>query len=157
MQIVLLGTGELKYHKRFDALADKHAGALGVKLAFDNRLAHLIEAGSDMFLMPSLYEPCGLNQMYSLRYGTIPVVRKTGGLADTVQNHSQRTGKGNGFVFTKPRPSELYKAVARAVELYREAPDTWRALMRHGMQLDFSWDASAHSYAQLYRRLRRGD
>lgn len=157
LQLVLLGTGDETLQAKFDALAKAYPKVFRPRFAFDNRLAHLIEAGSDIFLMPSLYEPCGLNQMYSLRYGTVPVVRKTGGLADTVQNYSATTGKGNGFVFAKPMPGELVKAVRRAVDLYRNEPERWRELMLHGMKLDFSWNASARAYEQLYIRLQRND
>jgi len=114
LDLVILGTGDAKYEKQFSALAKKHPGRLGVKVAFDNVLAHKIEAGSDLFLMPSKYEPCGLNQMYSLRYGTIPIVRATGGLDDTIKEFNPETGRGNGFKFNAYSSVELIKAVEKS-------------------------------------------
>ena len=119
---------------------------------FSHALAHRIEAGADLFLMPSLYEPCGLNQMYSLRYGTVPVVRRTGGLADTVEPWDPRTGEGTGFVFDHYTAQGLRWALELALETYRHRA-AWRKLMENGMSRDFSWDSQARRYADLYRRL----
>jgi starch synthase len=120
IQIVLLGTGDQKYHELFTSLHEKYPKKIAVFLEFNDQLAHLIEAGSDMFLMPSRYEPCGLNQMYSLKYGTIPVVRHTGGLADTIENANPVKGTGNGFVFKNYDSKEMLNAVKFATEVYRE-------------------------------------
>jgi starch synthase len=121
-----------------------------VVIKFDNALAHRIEAGADLFLMPSLYEPCGLNQMYSLRYGTIPVVRQTGGLADTVEDDDAAPGGGVGFSFRAYEAPALIDAMRRAVRAYRN-PDRWDRIVRAAMARDFSWDASARRYLELYR------
>lgn len=148
---ILLGTGDPNYHKIFQKFARKYPQKVGINLTFDPELAHLIEAGSDIFLMPSRYEPCGLNQMYSLRYGTVPVVRKTGGLADTVDDYNPQTGKGTGFVFENYSPSELLKAIKRALDTYRKR-EKWLRIMIQGMQADFSWDRSAEKYLEIYRK-----
>jgi starch synthase len=149
LQMVVLGTGDEKYHRFFTAIGAKYPKKLSVNLLFDNRLAHLIEAGSDMFLMPSRYEPCGLNQLYSLKYGTVPVVRKTGGLADTIENYDPRTGRGTGFVFKNYDAYELLDTIKLALELYEDKP-AWIGLMKNGMEKDFSWEASAKRYVELY-------
>lgn len=149
--LVILGTGDSKYEKQFAALAKKHPGRLGVKIAFDNALAHKIEAGSDMFLMPSKYEPCGLNQMYSLKYGTIPVVRATGGLDDTIKEFDPETGKGTGFKFNAYSSKELVKAIKRAVYLYRNK-QLWAKLVKNAMKQDFSWQKSAHKFEEVYKK-----
>jgi starch synthase len=151
-QMVLLGTGDKRYHDMFEKAARKHPQKLGVALTFNNELAHLIEAGSDMFLMPSRYEPCGLNQMYSLRYGTIPVVRATGGLDDTIQDCSATGGTGTGFKFTGYSSAEMLKALQRALKAYADQA-TWKKLMKNAMAKDFSWESSAKKYIQLYRSL----
>jgi starch synthase len=123
-----------------------------LKLGFDVALSHKIEAGADMFLMPSRYEPCGLNQMYSLAYGTIPVVRATGGLDDTIQPFDPTTGEGTGFKFAEATAEALLETVRTAVGLYRQ-PDHWRRLVHNGMACDFSWDRSAREYEALYREI----
>lgn len=154
LQLVVLGTGQRKYHDLLEALAARHPGRVGVRLAFDNALAHRIEAGCDLFLMPSRYEPCGLNQLYSLRYGTVPVVRRTGGLADTV---IPRDGeRGTGFLFEEYTPGALVDAVRRALGAYAD-PSAWRRLMVRGMRQDWSWDRSARRYLDLYREIGRRD
>src|SRR5262249_21356339 len=130
--------------------AGRYPGRFAVALKFDNALAHLIEAGSDIFLMPSLYEPCGLNQMYSLRYGTVPVVRQTGGLADTVTGADAEPEDGFGFSFLPSRPEALIDAMGRAGRAYRD-PVRWREIMRRGMARNFSWGESAGKYIELYR------
>ncbi len=148
-RLVVLGTGQPEYHEFLSELSERHPGRVSVTLAFDNELAHWIEAGSDMFLMPSFYEPCGLNQMYSLRYGTVPVVRSTGGLADTVEDHDAAAGTGVGFVFHEYSADAMTEAVRRAVKAFGDR-DVWRSIVRRGMALDFSWEASARRYAELY-------
>lgn len=152
VQMVVLGVGDKKYHKMLSDFEKKHSGKLSVNLRFDDELAHLIEAGADMFLMPSRYEPCGLNQLFSLKYGTVPIVRKTGGLADTIKEFDPEKGKGNGFVFEEYKSSELLKAVKRALELYKK-PKIWKKLIRNGMKQDFSWTVSAKKYSKLYERI----
>jgi len=154
LQLVVLGTGEKKYHDLFERAAKKHPEKVGIALTFDDSLAHLIEAGSDMFLMPSRYEPCGLNQIYSMRYGTAPVVRATGGLDDTIEEFHPSSGNGTGFKFTAYESGELLKTVQRALAVYGDQT-AWRKLMRNGMGKDFSWEASAKKYVQLYRSLTR--
>lgn len=160
VQFVILGTGERKYEELLRALAAKHPQQLAVALTFDEPLAHQIEAGADMFLMPSRFEPCGLNQLYSLRYGTVPIVRRTGGLADSVVGVKPDTlaqGKATGFVFTKPTADELIRTVRRAVEMCTGDSVGWRRLVETAMAQDFSWEASARAYEQLFRRMTRGD
>lgn len=149
LQMVILGTGDEKYHRLFTAMQAKYPKKISVNLLFDNSLAHLIEAGSDMFLMPSRYEPCGLNQLYSLKYGTVPIVRKTGGLADTIENYDPSTGRGTGFVFKNYDASELLDTVKLALGVY-EDKKAWTRLMQNGMEKDFSWESSAMKYVELY-------
>jgi len=151
LKFVILGTGEKKYHELLSALQEKYPKKLKVNLTFDNKLAHLIEAGADMFLMPSRYEPCGLNQLYSLKYGTVPIVRETGGLADTIQDYDPKTEQGTGFVFKDYDSEELLTAIKRALDVYQDR-EKWKKLMLSGMQKDFSWEASARKYVQLYRK-----
>jgi len=148
LQMVVLGTGDAKYHELFEALAKKYPNKFAVSLKFDNGLAHRIEAGSDMFLMPSRYEPCGLNQLYSLKYGTIPVVRTTGGLADTIEPYAD--GEGTGFRFEEYTGEALIDAVDRALAVYADRK-AWKALTERAMVADFSWEHSASQYEELYR------
>jgi starch synthase len=152
LYLVLLGTGEAKYEKQFQELGKKYPGRLGVKIAFDNVLAHKIEAGSDMFLMPSRYEPCGLNQMYSLRYGTIPIVRATGGLDDTITEFDPETGRGNGFKFTEYSAKALVDKVNTAVQVYQDKKN-WRKVMGNAMKEDFSWEKSAKKYIDIFEKI----
>jgi starch synthase len=152
LPLVILGTGEEKYHRWLAAEAPKYKGKLGVRIAFDNALAHLIEAGADMFLMPSRYEPCGLNQMYSMKYGTIPVVRATGGLADTVTPVGHPKVPGTGFLFTDYTPEAFLKAIFTAVTAFKDQ-ELWRKIMQNAMAQDFSWQVSARAYLDLYQRL----
>lgn len=152
LYLVILGTGDAKYEKQFTALGKKYPSRLGVKIAFDNELAHKIEAGSDMFLMPSKYEPCGLNQMYSLKYGTIPVVRATGGLEDTIKEFNPESQKGNGFKFKAYSSSDLVKAVKRAIYIYKNKL-LWTKLMTNAMNEDFSWGKSAQKYEEIYKKV----
>lgn len=148
---VLLGTGETKYHTLFEGLKERYPEKMGIHLKFNNRMAHLIEAGADMFLMPSKYEPCGLNQMYSLGYGTVPIVRATGGLADTVEEYNPETDSGNGFVFEEYSSSALYEAIERALKTFKDK-DAWDKIVLRGMSQDFSWNASAKDYVELYEK-----
>ncbi len=150
IQMVILGTGDPVYENLLQELSRKHPKKLAVVLKFDDKLAHLIEAGSDIFLMPSRYEPCGLNQIYSLRYGTVPIVRETGGLADTIENLNPVRNTGTGFVFKNYSSREMLKAVKFAIEVYKNKP-LWSDLMRRGMSKDFSWDFSAEKYEEVYR------
>lgn len=147
---VLLGSGDKTFQKFFEGVKKKYPKKVGVHFGFSEELAHLIEAGSDMFLMPSKYEPCGLNQMYSLKYGTIPIVRATGGLADTITEY--KNGKGNGFVFEKYDAAELMKAIKRALKLYTNREE-WIKLIRLAMACDYSWEISAKKYVDLYRSI----
>jgi len=153
LSIVALGAGEPKYEQLFRELAGRFPAKLGVKVAYDNALAHKIEAGSDMFLMPSRYEPCGLNQIYSLRYGTVPVVRATGGLDDTIQDFDAVSGEGTGFKFEAYDGQALLACIRRALATYRDQK-AWRRLQSNGMAKDFSWKASAAEYVQLYETAR---
>jgi starch synthase len=154
VQIVILGTGDPAYHRQLEQLAKRFPDRLAVSLAFDNALAHQIEAGADAFLMPSRFEPCGLNQMYSMRFGTVPIVRQVGGLADTVVDVNPRTladRRATGFVFDAHTPKALAEAVGRAVAAFRDHA-LWRGLVQTGMRQDFSWTRSAGTYLQLYER-----
>lgn len=154
LTLVALGTGLPQYEKLFKDLAEKYPSRLGLKIGYDNALAHRIEAGSDMFLMPSAYEPCGLNQIYSLRYGTVPVVRATGGLDDTIQNFDPKTGQGTGFKFEEYSGKALLKCLRTALKTYRDRA-AWRKLQANGMAKDFSWKASAAAYVTVYEAARR--
>jgi len=151
--LVALGAGAAQYENLFRALAATFQSKVGVQIAYDEALAHKIEAGADLFLMPSRYEPCGLNQMYSLRYGTVPIVRATGGLEDTIQHYQPFTGKGNGFKFSAYDGRALLGAVREALTAYGDA-DTWRKIMLNGMRQDYSWKKSAEEYIKLYEQAR---
>jgi len=153
VKMVLLGTGEKKYHKFFDEAAAKYPGKFACYLGFDDEIAHLIEAGADIFLMPSKYEPCGLNQMYSLVYGTVPVVRETGGLADTVINYNSKNGTGNGFAFKKYDSKEFIKTLKQAIKVYNDDKKSWEKIMKVGMKSNFSWLNSAKNYVNLYKKI----
>jgi starch synthase len=148
--LVALGAGEPKYEKFLRELAKAYPAKVAVKVAYDNVLAHKIEAGADIFLMPSRYEPCGLNQIYSLKYGTVPVVRATGGLDDTIEAYDPATGRGTGFKFQGYDGPSLLAAIREALALYRNEPAAWRQIQLNGMSRDFSWQVSAAEYARLY-------
>ena len=150
-QFCLLGTGDPKYHELFESLAAKYPDKVGIKLGFDAALAERIYAGSDMFLMPSRYEPCGLGQLISFKYGAIPIVRKTGGLADTVRDFDLKTGVGDGFAFAEYSSSALLAAVKRAIDVYKNK-SVWVNLQKNVMDYDYSWDASARKYISLYMK-----
>jgi starch synthase len=152
----IVGTGERRFENMWQRLAFNHPERFGVFVGFDERRAHLVEAGADLFMMPSRYEPCGLNQMYSMRYGTVPVVRAVGGLVDTVKPYNPKNGQGTGFLFSDYHPDALWDALRRALDTYREQPSRWQRLRRNGMTRDFSWRKSAAEYVKLYRRVARG-
>ncbi|MGE5396166.1 MAG: glycogen synthase GlgA [Chitinophagales bacterium] len=152
VQLVLLGTGEDYYEKLFAEMKMRYPNQIYIKLGFDNVMAQHIYAASDIFLMPSRFEPCGLGQLISLRYGTIPVVRRTGGLWDTIKNYDQDTGYGNGFTFEDYLPEKLLNAISRAVTLFKNDSDSWRKLMHVAMSMDFSWSRSAIKYLELYEK-----
>ena len=152
IQMIVLGTGEEKYQLLLKELEARYPDKLKAYLAFDDGLAHRIEAASDCFLMPSRWEPCGLNQLYSLRYGTVPIVRGVGGLTDTVIDYNPETSLGTGFVFQDYTPEAMLEAVERAVELFAHKR-AWVKIMKSGMQQDFSWEQSAREYALLFERL----
>ena len=154
---VVLGTGERQYEEMWQSAARRYPSVIGVRIGYDETLAHLIEAGSDMFLMPSRYEPCGLNQMYSMRYGTVPIVRATGGLDDAVTQYDAADGSGTGFKFTEFESAAMLNSLRLAVAVFGDAA-RWRALQAAGMARDFSWNLSAKTYVSEYRALvaRRG-
>ena len=154
-QWAILGTGEPKYQELLERLADQFPNKVAVKIGFSNPLAHAIEAGADMFLMPSRYEPCGLNQLYSLKFGTVPIVRATGGLADTIVDATDDAiagGVATGFSFEDYDAQSLSAALTRAHDTFRDRPQTWRQLMATGMRQDWSWTHSAEKYIDLYRQ-----
>ena len=152
--LIVLGTGERGLEQALLTLADRYPESVGVRIAYDDSLAHKIEAGADVFLMPSRYEPCGLNQMYSLRYGTVPVVRATGGLLDTVQPWDGKAWMGNGFRFSGDSTEAFLGAIREALRLYRDR-DAWSVIMRNGMMADHSWERSARLYVELYQEIIR--
>ena len=152
VQLVILGTGDPKYHDELSEWCRKYPQQTALHLRFDNNLAHLIEAGSDIFLMPSRFEPCGLNQMYSMKYGTIPVVRNTGGLADTVIDAAEQPGKGTGFLFEAFESGAMIAAVRNAKEAYNDRSG-WGRLMKRAMKNNFSWTSAAEKYIKLYSKL----
>jgi starch synthase len=157
VQLVVLGVGQPKYHALLEGLARRHPGRCWAHLGFSDDLAHQIEAGADLFLMPSLFEPCGLNQLYSLAHGTVPIVRATGGLADTVVDTNTRTladGTATGFCFTEPTAEALWQTIERALGLWPDR-DAWVKLMRTGMNADWSWNRSASEYVRLYEEIGR--
>ena len=149
LSLAVLGTGERRYEDLFRALAMDFPGRVGAVVAYDNRLAHMVEAGSDMFLMPSRYEPCGLNQIYSLRYGTVPIVRATGGLDDTIEPFDLESGTGTGFKFYEYSGAALLHALRQALHHYSDE-GVWKRIQLNGMAKDFSWNTSAAEYAKLY-------
>jgi starch synthase len=152
---VMLGSGEPRYEEFFTGLAHQFPGRFSFHCGYDDELAHWIEAAADMFLMPSRYEPCGLNQMYSLRYGTVPIVRRTGGLADSVEHYDPARGTGTGVVFNDFDPPAFTWALNTALDWYAQ-PAHWTRLMTNGMQCDFSWQRQGAEYVALYRRLIAG-
>ena len=154
VQVALLGTGDPPLELQFQSFRMRYPDKVGVRIGFDDALAHAIEAGADLFLMPSRYEPCGLSQLYSLRYGTVPIVRKTGGLADTVVAYTPRTaaeGRATGFAFNEATPEALLTTILLALRVYAGRAE-WTGLIEAGMKTDVSWTRSAEAYAALYRR-----
>jgi len=151
--LAILGTGDKRYEDLFRALAAAFPGRVGVKIAYDNTIAHKVEAGADMFLMPSRYEPCGLNQIYSLKYGTVPIVRATGGLDDTIENFDLEHGTGTGFKFNDYDGGAMMWAIRQALHHYADER-IWKRIQLNGMAKDFSWKASAAEYAKLYQAAR---
>jgi starch synthase len=149
---VALGSGEPQYERFFAELERRFPGRVTFKQGYDDELSHWIEAACDMFLMPSLYEPCGLNQMYSLRYGTVPIVRRTGGLADSVAPYDPETGRGTGIVFDDFNSEGLEWALNVALDLHAQ-PQQWQRLVRNGMAQDFSWERQGGRYVEIYQRL----
>jgi starch synthase len=150
LKMVFMGRGEDKYHVLLNDLAAAHPGRIGVQVDFDKRLAHEIMAGSDIFLMPSRYEPCGLEQLYGLKYGAVPVVRATGGLDDTVIDVEAHPEAGTGFKFEEYTPQALVEAVDRATRCFKDRP-AWEALMRRGMDVNYSWAKAAAEYEKIYQ------
>jgi starch synthase len=155
VQVVMLGSGNKDLEYALERINNRYHSRVGVKIGYDEGLSHRIEAGCDCFIMPSRFEPCGLNQMYSLRYGTVPIVRRTGGLADTVVDVNPNTltnGSATGFVFEKPDADSLWGALEHAIHFYRRSDMDWEILARTGMRQDLSWEASAQHYLEIYRR-----
>ncbi len=152
LYIVALGTGEPAHEELFRTMAAKYPDKFLVRIAYDNALAHQIEAGSDMFLMPSKYEPCGLNQIYSLKYGAVPIVRATGGLDDTIEPFDGQSG--TGFKFHDYSPQALLTSIQSALEAF-QSPEAWRHLMQNGMKKDYSWASSARAYSQIYEAMQK--
>ncbi len=155
MRLIALGSGEKKHEEYFQWLRDAFPDRVAFYKGYNNELAHLIEAGSDLFLMPSKFEPCGLNQMYSLKYGTVPIVRKTGGLADTVSLFDPATGEGTGFVFEHYDKTGFAWALKRALTTYDD-PESWARLRCNGMEQDYSWARQGAEYEALYAQLSGG-
>ncbi len=153
LMVVALGKGDKTYEDLFRRLAKQYPGKFAVRIDYNEKLAHKIEAGADMFLMPSHYEPCGLNQIYSLKYGTVPIVRATGGLDDTVEAWNPQSKTGTGFKFSAYTEEAMLAAVNQAIAVFQSRP-SWEVLMRNGMAKDFSWSASAREYGRLYERVR---
>lgn len=153
VQIVILGTGERQYEEKLQTFAEKYRDKFVFKNGFDDQLAHQIYAGIDILLMPSLFEPCGISQMIAMRYGTIPIVRETGGLKDTVIPYNEYTGEGNGFSFANYNAHELLFAVQRAVEIFDSDKTAWARLKNNAMKRDFSWESSASAYINIYKSL----
>lgn len=153
VQLVILGMGDARYVNLFSWAEHQYPNKIAARFAMDNRFAHMIYAGADMFLMPSQFEPCGLSQMMSLRYGTVPIVRETGGLRDTVLSYNEYTGEGNGFTFFNYNAHDMLSTIQRAVYYYFDHQDVWQELMRRGMNGDYSWTKSAQEYVKLYEKL----
>lgn len=153
VQVIVLGTGEVKYEDRLRSIASRHPKNMVAALSFDSDLSHRIYAGSDIFLMPSIFEPCGLSQMISMRYGTIPIVRETGGLKDTVIPYNKYTGEGDGFSFSNINAHEFLFTIKAACTLWRQKDDVWEGLVKSAMKKDFSWASSAKAYIDLFESL----
>jgi starch synthase len=152
--LIVLGSGDKEIENTLKNAADLHRDRVAIHTGFNNPLAHRIMAGADIFLIPSRYEPCGLTQMYAFKYGTIPVVRATGGLNDTIEQYNSQTLKGNGFKFSTYSSDALFNAVKLAVELYKDKK-AWKKLVTKGMKSDFSWNRSAERYLNIYKSILR--
>jgi starch synthase len=152
VQFAILGTGEKWMEDYFGGLPARFPGRVGAWIGYNEHKAHLIEAGSDFFLMPSLFEPCGLNQIYSLRYGTLPIVREIGGLKDTVEQYDEKTGQGTGFRFVDPNPAGVYYTVGWAVSTYYDRPGHFEMMRERAMKAHFSWYDSARRYEAVYEK-----
>jgi len=150
-QLVVMGAGEQRFHQETQELAKRYPDRVSAHFTFNDDLARAIYAGSDMLLMPSRFEPCGTSQMIAMRYGCVPIVHRTGGLADTVTEFDATTGEGNGFSFEEQSAYHFLAAIVRGLEMYKR-PKQWRTLMQSAMSADHSWDASAEQYVALYRR-----
>ena len=151
IQLIVLGSGEANWEQRFRDIARQHPKQMSVHIGYNAELAHLIEAGADCFIMPSRFEPCGLNQMYSMRYGTLPIVHNTGGLADTVQSFDEKTAVGTGFVFNDLTSQALFNTIGWACSTYYDRPQAFASMQKQAMSQDFSWDHSAKQYEQVYQ------
>ena len=156
IQLVVLGMGEGRYFNLFSWAETEYKGRVAARFTMDHALAHRIYAGTDMFLMPSQFEPCGLSQMIAMRYGTVPIVRETGGLRDTVLSYNDFTGEGNGFTFFNYNAHDMLHTIERATDFYRNHPDVWKKLQERGMKGDYSWTHSAKEYIKLYQALLEG-
>ncbi len=154
VQIIVLGTGDYQYEEMFRSAAHRYPHKISATIDYNSLLSQRIYAGSDMFLMPSLFEPCGLSQMISLRYGTIPIVRETGGLKDTITSYNEVTDEGNGFTFTNYNAHDMLYTIRRAISFYHQK-NIWNKLVKRAMHCDFSWEASAGEYLKLYKSLIR--
>ena len=151
VQLVVLGMGESRYVNLFSWAESEYRGQVAARFTMDGALAHRIYAGCDMFLMPSQFEPCGLSQMIAMRYGTVPIVRETGGLRDTVLSYNEANGEGNGFTFFNYNAHDMLHVIQRAMKFYHEKPEIWKLLQERGMNGDYTWDRSANKYVELYR------
>jgi len=152
VQFVIVGSGDKGLEGYFGWLPAAYSGKFGSYIGYSNEMAHVVEAGSDMFLMPSRFEPCGLNQMYSLKYGTLPIVRKVGGLADSVDNYNHNTGGGTGFVFEEASPQAIYGTIKWAIETWYERKNHFESMQKRAMEVDFSWNVAGKHYLDLYRK-----
>jgi starch synthase len=152
VQFVILGSGDKSLEAFYGGLPARYPGLIGCYIGYSNEIAHWIEAGADFFIMPSIYEPCGLNQMYSLKYGTLPIVRATGGLNDTVEQYDEATGGGTGFKFWEPSAAAIYYTVGWAVATYFDRPHHMQQLIQTAMAQDFSWEKSAELYLAAYEQ-----
>ncbi|MCK4819833.1 glycosyltransferase, partial [bacterium] len=151
ISFILLGCGDISYQRFFNQMGKKYRDRVGVKFKFNDSLFHSLVSGSDIMLLPSLVEPCGLTQLYCLKYGTVPVARITGGLADTIRQFNPETGEGTGFLFREANGKHMLRAVKQALKVY-ENKKFWSRLMKNGMKEDFSWHISAKKYVQLYSK-----
>ena len=153
VQMVVLGTGDWQFEEAFRQAQARYPGRFAAQLAYSGPLSNMIYAGADLFLMPSISEPCGLSQIIAMRFGTVPVVRETGGLRDTVTPYNKYTGEGRGFTFSNVNADDLLWVLREAVELYSTSKKAWRAIQKAGMTADFSWSNSAKQYLDIYERI----